>query len=231
MVSFEQERARAEELLLRLRLDLSTPVINPNEQGKPDKGVDCVANLKDGRKIGIQVTELDPWSAPGTRGDERRLAADGQYGMFAQNSPDIVLGAIRCTIERKVKIAASHEFDWLSEVWLLVCTGIPESPVATFAPTGALRPEDIERRSAEILRESKYHWCFLLPLLGIEKAFYQRQRGRVWEKSVELSDISQQPRGRYVQDLIAACDAGEVEEFDRLTRQEVKRALRDVRCK
>lgn len=230
MASFEEEKVRVEYLLQRRRLTVSSPVVNPNEPGSPDTGVDCVATLTDGRTVGVQVTEQDPWLAPGTRSKEKKLAALGQpYGGFAQNSSGAVLDAICCTIKRKVEIAERHKFDGLSEVWLLICTGIPESPTSTFVPTGPLSPEDLERKSAEILCKSKYHWCFVLSLGGTEKALYQRQRGKVWEKLVDLPDIEQQPRSRYMQDLMVAHGSDDMEEFDRLTQQEVEQTLRNIR--
>lgn len=231
MANFEQEKARVEELLRRLRLTVSTPIIDPNEPDKPDKGVDCVVNLADGGTIGVQVTELDPWPAPGMRGNETKLAESGPYGMFAQNNRQILLDAIGRAIERKVKIAARHNFDWLSEVWLLVCTGIPESPASTFVPTGPLHPEEIEHKTQAILRGSKYRYCFLLPVLGTETTLYQRECNKAWEKSVKLLDVSQRRSSRYMKALLAAGAVGDMEEFDQLTQQEVEQTLHDVRTK
>jgi len=231
MASFEQEKTRVEELLRRLRRTVSTPIVDPNEPGKPDKGVDCVVNLADGGTIGVQVTELDPWLAPGMRGNEAKLSESGPYGMFAQNNGQILLDAIGRAIERKVKIAARHNLDWLSEVWLLVCTGIPESPASTFVPTGPLHPEEIEHETQAILRDSKYRYCFLLPVFGTKTTLYQRECNKVWEKSVELLDVSQQPSSRYMKALLAAGTVDDMEEFDQLTQQEVERTLHDVRMK
>jgi hypothetical protein len=165
------------------------------------------------------------------RGNEAKLAEGGPYGMFAQNNRQILLDAIGRAIERKVKIAARHNFDWLNEVWLLVCTGIPESPAATLVPTGPLHPEEIERKTEAILCGSKYRYCFLLPVLGTETTLYQRESNKVWEKSVELLDVSQQPSSRYMKALLAAGAVGDMEEFDQLTQQEVEQTFHDVRTK
>jgi len=231
MARFEQEKAHVEELLSRLRLTASTPIINPNRPREPDSGVDCVFDLADGRRIGVQVTELDPWPAPGSRGDEAALAKARYYGMFAQNEPAVLLEAIRRAIAGKVEIAARHNFEWLNEVWLLVCAGAPEHPASTFVATGWLRADEIQEQTKTLLHVSKYDYCFLLVVLGVEKSLYRRHRRRRWEKLVELADITQQPSGRYVTDLVAAFSAADMEEFDRLTQEEVEQALREVRNK
>lgn len=240
MASFEQEKARVEELLRRLRLTISTPIIDPNAPGKPDTGIDCVVNLVDRRTIGVQVTELDPWPAKkrtrrgkdhatsGMRGYEKKLAASGPYGMFTQNDPGILLGAVGRAIKRKVNIAARHNFNWLTEVWLLVCASIPESPTSTFVPINLLRLEEIESIAQKNLNISKYHNCFVMMLLDTKMTLYQRERNKVWEKSEELPDVSQQPSSCYVKALLTA---GTVEEFDQLTQQEIEQTLDDCRTK
>jgi hypothetical protein len=229
MASFEQEKARVEELLRRLHLTVSTPIINPNQLGKPDTGIDCVVNLADGRSIGVQVTELDPWPTPGMRGNEKKLEKKGPYGMFAQNNSGILLEAISRAIKRKVEIATRHNFDWLDEVWLSVCVGIPESPASTLVPTGPLHPEEIELKTQEILHRAKYGYCFILPILGDDVTLYQRESGKAWEKSVGLPDVSQQPRSPYTKALLAARAADDAERFDELTEQEIKQTLHDLR--
>jgi hypothetical protein len=231
MASFEQEKGRVEELMRRLRLTVSR-ISDPNEAGEPDKGVDCIVDLAADRRIGVQVTELDPWPTPGMRGSERKLAEAGPYGMYAQNDAEVVLDAIARAIERKVAIATRHNFDaWLDEVWLLICLGVPEQPASTLVPTGWLRAEEIERKTEVHLRCSKYHHCFLLVVVGAERTLYRRERGKTWEKSVELPDISESPNAAYTAALLAARAAGDMEEVDRLTQQEVAQTLRDLRTK
>ena len=68
-------------------------------------------------------------------------------------------------------------------------------------------------------------------MFGTEATLYQRECNKVWEKSVELLDVRQQPSNRYMKALLAAGAVGDMEEFDQLTPQEVEQTLYDVRTK
>src|ERR1700733_6252047 len=114
MAEFTQERAWAERLTQRLGLagaQFSNPGTNP------ETGSDVIALLSDGRKVGIQVTVLDPHAEPGrARAAEKKLMGKDYpknqrvYGDWAENRPEVVLLALRQTITRKVKKASKHNF-------------------------------------------------------------------------------------------------------------------------
>lgn len=74
MASFAQEKDRVERLLARLGYGGFT-VTDPGTS--PETGMDVVARLSDGGRIGIQVTEIDPHKKPGVaRGEEMRIATE-----------------------------------------------------------------------------------------------------------------------------------------------------------
>ena len=233
MASFEREEALVRRLLARLCLDDATTG-NPNVSGK-ETGVDVTVNLADLRTIGVQVTEVDPWSIPGSAsGREKAVAktAPGKpYGMWGQNDPLVVLDAIARAITRKVGIAANHSFDGYDEVWLLVCGGLPEhgAVVSTFVMTSWLSDEDLNSATDSLLRESRYDRCFLLPILGTEQAFYPWDRASRWEKRVQLGDTSHIPREAYVDSLMKAAEAGNWQEVDRLCDEECRNVLAEMR--
>ncbi len=181
------------------------------------------------------MTEIDPFTAPGSaRAQEKAIAKTAPakpYGMWAQNDPSVVPCAIARTIERKVKIAARHLFNGIDEIWLLVCAGAPEhgAVVSTFVMTPWLAAEDLNAATDDLLSSSKYDRCFLLPILGAEQAFYQREKGRPRSKSVKLEDICDVPREAYVTGLMSSAQAGNWEEVDRLHDQECRKVLAEMR--
>src|SRR5262249_53781412 len=140
MASFGREKTLVGHLLDRYRLRLQGEATNPNVVGQ-ETGIDVALRLVDGRRIGIQVTEIDPWAVPGSsRAQEKaiaKMAPAKPYGMWGQNDPSVVLDAIAKIIKRKVEIAAGHSFDGFDEVWLLICAGVPEygATVSTFVMT------------------------------------------------------------------------------------------------
>ena len=121
--------------------------------GKAETGIDVLVPLKDGRTVGVQVTALDPHPEPGkARAQEKRIAGSTPtvYGGWAQTDPQAYLDALVSMIERKIAIAESHSFEWLSltEVWLLICAGIPVhgAVISTIVMTPLLHAHAIEGR-------------------------------------------------------------------------------------
>jgi len=225
MASFDLEKDRVERLLARLGL-LGFTLTDPGTA--PETGIDVVAELSDGRRIGIQVTEIDPHQKPGkARKQENGLAkaADGRpYGSWAQNDTAMVLGAFRNAVEKKIKIAARYAFDGVDEVWLLMCGGVPEAPVSTFIMSSWISAADLDTVSAADLQASKYSQCFFLPIIGTEHAFYRWAKGVGWQKSTRSDEMGDDPRPGYVASLFRAVNQ---EELDRLTDAEAMRIWRE----
>jgi hypothetical protein len=164
MASFAQERDRVERLLARLGL-VGFALSDPGTS--PETGIDVIAELSDGRRIGIQVTEIDPHQRPGTARKQEKEAAeeagDGLYGGWGQNDTAVVLQAFGQAVRKKIKISARHAFDNVDEVWLLVCGGVPEAPVSTFIMSSWISAADLDVASGADLQASKYAQCFFLP--------------------------------------------------------------------
>ena len=126
---FEQEEACVALLMRRLGF-VPSEYYDPQTGGhaRDETGADVVA-LIDGRRIGIQVTDLDTGNVPGlARAAEAKLAHDAQgrggvYATWAQNQPDLMIAALASSIARKSRIS----FAGFEEFWLLVCSGTPQA--------------------------------------------------------------------------------------------------------
>ena len=212
MASFEREQALVRHLLDRLALGDAT-TDNPNAAGE-ETGVDVAVRIADGRIVGVQVTEVDPYALPGS--------ARAQEKAVAQTAPGKPYG---------IGIAAKHSFDGYNEVWLLLCAGIPEhgAAVSTFVMTPWLSAEDLNSATDSLLQGSRYDRCFLLPILGAEQAFYPWSKSSRWEKRVKLDDIRDVPRAAYVDSLMKAAEAGDWREVDRLCDEECREVLTEMR--
>jgi hypothetical protein len=232
MASFERESALVEHL--QNRLHLHGDATSPNAAGQ-ETGTDVSLDLKDGRRIGVQVTEVDPFTVPGSaRAQEKaiaKIAAAKPYFIWGQNDPSVVLSAIARIIKRKVEIAAKHSFDSFDEVWLLACAGEPEHGAvgSTFVVTSWLSAEDLNSATDDLLRGSKYNRCFLLAILGAEQAFYTWDRASRWEKRVKVEDVRDVPRQAYINGLMKAAEAGNWREVDRLCDEECRKVLAEMR--
>jgi hypothetical protein len=228
MTKFDREKALVDHLLGRLGL-CGAAIYDPNAAG-PETGIDVLVHLSDRRVIGIQVTEVDPYIVRGTaRAKEKsisRSAPNKPYFMWGQNGTSIVLQALGNSIGRKVQIAGQHSFQATDEVWLLICAGVPElgAVASTFIMTPWLSPEDMNLATDNVLGKSKYHRCFLLPIVGIEQALYRWERTSGWEKSVTPRDIRDVPREAYVENLLNAANQ---QERDRLFYEECRMVLRE----
>lgn len=192
---FSGEQDAANRLMQRLWIAVSA-YVDPNKSGK-ETGVDVIAITADSR-IGIQVTELDTGTEPGVkRGQEVRCAnqfkeeGHGTYGFWAQNDPVALVAAITRAIERKVGIAAQHDFASLNSVWLLVACGVPVSvgTVSTIIMTPWIAPDDLSTATQAILTAAKYDRVFVYSILGVEeKALYQWDSVNGWRKDVPTPD-------------------------------------------
>jgi hypothetical protein len=231
MASFEREKVLVQLLLDRLGLHGS--LSDPNA-GMPETGIDVLVHAGV-RTIGIQVTEADPHPEAGAaRAQEKRAAGTDTskvYAGWAQNDPQVVLDSLFRSISRKVAIVGRHSFASVSEVWLLICAGIPEhgAAISTFVMTPWLSAADMDRATHSVLQQSKYHRCFFLAILGAEQVFYRWERNCGWEKSVKLDDSFEVPREAYVNSLYRAASAGDWQEVDRLCDEECKKVLREMR--
>lgn len=214
------------------RLDIAvTEYIDPNECGS-ETGVDVIASTND-KKIGIQVTDLDTGSTPGImRSQEVRFAnqlnreGHESYGFWAQNDSDALVAAITRAIERKVDIAAKHDFKYLDEVWLLVACGVPMpvGTVSTMLMTPWIPPEALNSATETILTNSKYDRIFVFAIMGVEeKALYQWDVDNGWRKDALIPD----PRtmGPSVFDVLK--DPDWLNNPDERCEREVRQVLRE----
>ena len=232
MASFEREVSLVKLLLAQLSWD-GTVSGDPNAAGQ-ETGIDVSVRASDGRTIGIQVTEVDPYAVPGlARGREKAIAntqPEKPCFMWGQSDPSVVVNAIERAINRKVEIAAKHPFDGYDEVWLLLCAGIPEhgTVVSTFVMTPWLSGENMNAATDSLLQGSNYDGCFMLPILGAEQAYYSWSKSSRWEKRVQQGNSSDIPRQAYIDSLMAAAAARTSQEVDRLTEDECRASLAEL---
>jgi len=178
--------------LLFARLRLSAREIWQPNTPRDETGADVGVTLADEGRIGIQVTEVDPFPIPGTRGREKKqrvAASNGVYGDFTQNDSDASLSAIYRAIERKTRITPNRKK--FQEVWLLLCTGVPDAPASTFIPTAPLSSDDLNSKTGTQLTISDYDRCFVLPVLSTENTVYTWSKLDLagWSKIVYLPGV------------------------------------------
>ena len=230
MSKFDREKAFVLHLLDRLRMT-GAAISDPNSGG-PETGIDVLAQFADGRVIGIQVTEVDPFAARGTaRAKEKSIAKaapNKPYFLWGQNDRSVILGAIEHAVGRKVQNAKRYSFDTLDEVWLLICAGVSEHGAvgSTFIMTPWLSAEDLNSSTDNLLRGSKYNRCFLLPIRGVEQSIYRWDETTRWRKSVHPEATRSAPREAYVRSLL---DASSPQEFDQLMAEECQLILQEMR--
>jgi hypothetical protein len=164
MVSdYQAAKPRATWLMQRLGI-ATTNYQNPQVSDHPrdESGADVITII-DGRRIGIQVTDLDTGDTPGVaRAAETKLARDAEaqgrtYGTWAQN--DHKVGAIARTIERKGRMS----FSGFDEFWLLICCGIPKmgAIASTLAITPWIDPSELDAHTQQTLAASRYTRAFI----------------------------------------------------------------------
>jgi hypothetical protein len=229
---FPKEHGLVSHLMSRLEI-APTEYIDPNENG-PETGVDVIAVIGD-RRIGIQVTELDTGATPGDmRAQEVRTAKQSKknghetYFSWAQNDPAASVAAIIRAIERKVGIAARHDFTNLHEVWLLVACGVPVpvGTVSTMITTAWITTDALSADTQNILTDVKYDRIFVYSILGVEeKALYQWDVTNGWRKDVPTPD----PRTMRPSVFDVLKDPEWLRDPERRCEQEIERVLREFR--
>jgi len=184
------ERERSQVVLLMRRLGLApTEYQDPQAGGhaRDETGADVVA-LIDGRRVGIQVTDVDTGDLPGeARAAEAKLARDADsrgstYSTEAQNQPDRMIAAIAIQVARKSRMSCAG----FNEFCLLVCCGVPQfgAIASTFVLTPWLDAGRLDAATAQSLSTSKYAQAFIHVALGLEeRALYKWRRGGSWSKS------------------------------------------------
>jgi hypothetical protein len=151
---------------------------------RDETGADVVA-LIDGRRVGIQVTDLDTGDVPGeARAAEAKLARDAErrgstYATWLQNRPDRITTAAARSVSRKSRMS----FAGFDEFWMLICCGVPQfgAIASTFAM--ALDIEKLDAATAQSLSASNYTLAFIHCVFGLEgQELYQWRRGGSWSK-------------------------------------------------
>ncbi len=184
---FEGEKARVELLMAQLGIRVDE-YRDPNADAGRETGVDVVA-VMNGKRVGIQVTDVDTGDLPGeVRKTEKNLAGEARnrgsvsYSGWGQNNVDKLIVAIQRTIARK----ARRSFDTFDQVWLLICAGVsePEAVVATFVMSLWIDAGALNNATVGDLSKSKYSRAFFYPILGVERALYQWERSGQWQKLV-----------------------------------------------
>jgi hypothetical protein len=189
MPSFEMEKAQVVRLMQRLGLSVAE-YRNPNEGGYPrdETGADVIA-LVNGRRVGIQVTDIDTGDVPGgARSAEAKLPGDAKtrdttYSAWGQNQPEKMTAGIARSISRKSRMS----FSGFDDFWLLICCGVPQfgAIASTFVMTPWIDVETLDAATLQSLSDSKYTKAFIYAVLGVEEqALYQWQRGGSWVKSI-----------------------------------------------
>jgi hypothetical protein len=197
MTKFDHEKARAGHLLERMGIAAES-LVDPNSGGTQESGADVVAII-DGRKVGIQVTDIDTGSRPGqaraaeVRLSEKAITEGTTYFVWGQNDSATIIDRIGQTVARKARISVAG-FD---DFWLLMCGGVPEFGAvgATMIMTPWLETGALNARTTNDLASSNYTRAFIDVILGVEeKALYEWRRDAGWSKStVALPPAEQAP--------------------------------------
>ena len=228
MASFEKERGRVVLLMERLGI-VPDEYLDPNTTRAGETGADVITIIG-GRRIGIQVTDIDTGEAAGTaRAAEVELARnaakrESTYGTWAQNNSGKLMAAIVRSLTRKARMSLAG-FD---EFWLLMCAGVPEFGAigATLVMTPWSTTEALDAATLKSLTASKYTRAFIQAVLGVEEnALYAWHRGARWSKStLELPPAQRAPD---FWDYKNAPDL--MSEPARWCEREVKRILTELR--
>lgn len=226
-----REEALARHLLSWLGMNTASTE-DPNATGN-ETGADVLVRLAGHPIIGIQVTEIDPHSPPGSaRAQEKSLTdKDGKkiYSAHAQNDPSIILDSIIRSITRKVEIASNHSNEEQDEFWLLLCGGVPEmgAIVSTFIVSSFLSADLLNSKTDSLLQKSKYDRCFLLNIVSTEQALYKWHKDSRWEKRIRKEYDNEAPRDEYIDSLMQA--GTDQEKLRRLVYEEAEIVLREYR--
>jgi hypothetical protein len=185
---FETEKAKVTLLMQRLgRTFEAYEDPNTGRGAAGESGADVIA-IDAGRRIGVQVTDLDTGSRPGkARAEESKLARNAQaqattYSTWGQNDPAKLVDAFARSVTRKARMS----FSGFDEFWLLICAGVPTSGAigSTFAMTPWIETSALDTATLPDLERSKYTRAFLRSILGVEnQVVFEWRRGERWSKS------------------------------------------------
>ena len=197
VAKYERERALVE-MLLRRRGLTADRYIDPNKEAGDETGADVIA-LVGGRRIGIQVTELDTGDIRGrARASEKADWSDAQahgqstYGAWAQNDPPKLVAAIARAVTAKVQQIVGCD-----EAWLLISASLPElgTLASTFVITQWLPADALDTATANHLAACNYAHAFVHTFVGNEDALYVWSSGGKWEKQTRPDHLSEQAKG------------------------------------
>ena len=125
VAKYERERALAQKLVQRLGLAAES-YIDPNEAGD-ETGADVIA-IVGGRRVGIQVTELDTGDLAGQARASEKVAmrraeecGHSTYGSWAQSEPAKLVAAIERAVTSKMQQIVGCD-----ELWLLISAALPQ---------------------------------------------------------------------------------------------------------
>jgi hypothetical protein len=193
---FERELDLVKLLMCRRALSVDQ-YIDPQQQPNDETGADVIAVIE-GRRIGIQVTELDTGDRPGQARAAEKVSwreaqekGQGTYGAWAQNDPSKLVSAIARAIASKVQHIGGCD-----DAWLLVSASVPEpgSLLSTFVITQWLPVDALDAATAGHLANGQYNYAFLHAIVGDERALYCWTPGGKWEK-LTMQDGSNQGPG------------------------------------
>ena len=186
---FERERHLVE-LFMRRQGWGPFEYYNPNAKAGRQTGAD-VAMVFGGRRIGIQVTEIDTGERRGrTRAKEMKEWRDSNlntYCISAQSDTNKLLAAITRDILGKVRKAEDYTFNEFDGVWLLASASIPEmgSLASTLVISLGLHASALDAATVDHLSRSKYERAYLHCILDVEHALFTWQKGGRWEKQIQ----------------------------------------------
>lgn len=180
---FERESSLVELLMRRLGVSVEA-YINP-DNATDETGADVLAVVA-GRRIGIQVTELDTGAKPGrSRACELRTKRDAEakglstYGAWVQNDPRALLATIGRAVASKVQHVTGCK-----EAWLLISANVSElgSIVSTFVISQSLNANALGSVTSHHLARCKYDHAFLHLIVSNEGALYHWTADGSWQK-------------------------------------------------
>jgi hypothetical protein len=197
VAKYERERALVE-LLMRRRGLTAECYIDPKKEAGDETGADVVA-LIDGRRIGIQVTELDTGDIPGrARASEEADWGSAQaqgystYGTWTQNDPSKVVAAVARAVTAKVQQIVGCD-----EAWLLISASVPElgTLTSTFVFTQWFPADALNATTASHLAACNYAHVFLHAIVGNEGALYVWSSSGKWEKQSQPDHLGEIAKG------------------------------------
>jgi len=196
-VKYARERAWVE-LLMRRRGLTAESYVDPNNEAGDETGADVIA-IVSGRRIGIQLTELDTGDLAGqARASEKAAWRDAQkcghstYGSWAQNDPSKLVTAIARAVKSKMQ-----QIVGCNEAWLLISASVPElgTLASTFVITPWLPADALDVPTADHLAACNYARVFLHVIVGDEDALYVWSRGGKWQKQMQQDHFGGQAKG------------------------------------